>query len=387
MDQASTQLQLELRQAVQDALATRRPLLHRLATGPSWLLQLPRPDSAIRRGARLYYNILIDPSSPSRTGPDDCVTGLTHCVRSAEDIALELESLACQSLHPDPCRHVVATEDRSSQVETLLDLVLLRQDQSDPRTWVTIHPDVPVLTSRELMGHVESLLHFRTVALVPSFGLNGERDWQATSIPPLPDWIGISTLPRPEQGQQHIEPFVIIFNNGQSVRAGYPAKGKCHDAISLKEYKHNDAELGGGCSEAIILTSRALEVGTVRPVAFADPALRCLACLYDPLPRSSLAASHEPSSNFQPSADALRILNPWYQMQGTVYQKPTPGRAEGSLWTWLQQWKHKLLGASVAPNADDRMQKSSNGVFNDTSPVDEVTAIVELPTGESRLLS
>jgi hypothetical protein len=61
MDAPSAQLHLEIRDAIVKSLATRRPLLHHLNADTSWLLQVPRPASAIKHGSRIYYNILIDP--------------------------------------------------------------------------------------------------------------------------------------------------------------------------------------------------------------------------------------------------------------------------------------------------------------------------------------
>ena len=60
-DEASAQLHDEHRISIARALAARRPILHHLNADTSWLLQIPRPPSAIRFGSRIYYNILIDP--------------------------------------------------------------------------------------------------------------------------------------------------------------------------------------------------------------------------------------------------------------------------------------------------------------------------------------
>lgn len=61
----SEQLEESLRQSIQSALSTRRPLLHHLNADSSWLVQIPRPlDELGGKGegrARKYYNILIDP--------------------------------------------------------------------------------------------------------------------------------------------------------------------------------------------------------------------------------------------------------------------------------------------------------------------------------------
>lgn len=60
-DEPSAQLQQDLRASIQAALSTGRPLLHHLNADTTWLLQLPRPQTAVKKGGRYYYNILIDP--------------------------------------------------------------------------------------------------------------------------------------------------------------------------------------------------------------------------------------------------------------------------------------------------------------------------------------
>jgi hypothetical protein len=69
LDDPSAQLNRELHEAVQSPLSCRRPVLHRLISGSSsWLLQIPRAESAVRNGARFYYNILVrilTPTAPS----------------------------------------------------------------------------------------------------------------------------------------------------------------------------------------------------------------------------------------------------------------------------------------------------------------------------------
>lgn len=61
LDEPSAQLYLDIREDVQSALNTRRPILHHLNADTTWFLQLPRPESELKDGGRAYYNILIDP--------------------------------------------------------------------------------------------------------------------------------------------------------------------------------------------------------------------------------------------------------------------------------------------------------------------------------------
>jgi hypothetical protein len=97
MDAPSAQLHLEIRDAVVRSLATRRPLLHHLNADTSWLLQIPRPASAIKHGSRIYYNILIDPWFVG--GQSDVARWFSqqfHATESAVKSVREVEELARQ---------------------------------------------------------------------------------------------------------------------------------------------------------------------------------------------------------------------------------------------------------------------------------------------------
>lgn len=91
---ADQQLHSELRSAIQHGLRTRKPLLHRLNADTSWLLQIPRPEHAVKRGARFYYNILIDPWL--KGGQTDVASWFSqqfHATDSAVQSVAELEDL------------------------------------------------------------------------------------------------------------------------------------------------------------------------------------------------------------------------------------------------------------------------------------------------------
>ena len=95
LDEPSAQLHAELRAAIQSALASRRPLIHHLNADTSWLLQIPRPDSAVKHGGRFYYNILIDPWLQG--GQSDVASWFSqqhHAIPSAVGSIAEVEELA-----------------------------------------------------------------------------------------------------------------------------------------------------------------------------------------------------------------------------------------------------------------------------------------------------
>lgn len=155
MDAPSAQLHLEIRDAVVRALATRRPILHHLNADTSWLLQIPRPASAIKHGSRIYYNILID---PWLQGPQSDVarwfSQQWHAVESAVKSIAEVEELARQveilagglRLGKGRTSSLVAGSD----IETFIDAVAVSHEFTDhchKETLLEVHPDVPVFAT------------------------------------------------------------------------------------------------------------------------------------------------------------------------------------------------------------------------------------------------
>src|ERR1700761_4170754 len=94
LDEPSAQLYLDIRESTQTALASRRPIIHHLNADSSWLLQIPRPESAVRNGSRVYYNILIDPwLSGSQSDVASWFSQQFHASQSALQTIAEVEEL------------------------------------------------------------------------------------------------------------------------------------------------------------------------------------------------------------------------------------------------------------------------------------------------------
>lgn len=155
MDAPSTQLHLEIRDAVVRALATRRPILHHLNADTSWLLQIPRPANAVKHGARIYYNVLIDPWFVG--GQSDVAKWFSqqwHATESAVKSISEVEELARQveilagglGVGRSRKRKVEAVEDEESYV----DCVAISHEFTDhchKETLLEVHGDVPVFAT------------------------------------------------------------------------------------------------------------------------------------------------------------------------------------------------------------------------------------------------
>ena len=156
MDAPSAQLHLEIRDAVVKSLATRRPILHHLNADTSWLLQIPRPLSAVKHGSRVYYNILID---PWLQGPQSDVarwfSQQWHAVESAVQSIAEVEEMARQvemlagGLRRRKGR-AIRSEEAEAQDETFIDVVTISHEFTDhchKDTLLEVHPDVPVFAT------------------------------------------------------------------------------------------------------------------------------------------------------------------------------------------------------------------------------------------------
>jgi len=387
MDEASAQLQLDLRHAVQEALATRRPLLHRLNTGPSWLLQIPRPESAVRRGARFYYNILIDPDFATSTSL--AITGdipLVGCVAELEELARELEILASCLRLGHARRSNAAVEQDYGKLETLLDAVFITRCQHDVHGLLAIHPDVPILALQPLHKQVTELAHFRTVTDVPIFGLHGDRDWRSTSIPPLPDWMGIGMLPPSKDGTDRDDTLVIAFNNGHQDHASKPAT-TCRTKIRAERHAAIQPDETEEYGEAIVLATHAPEASAIRPIVFADPPLRCLAHIHRPRPKhDGLAPCCKAERLADLDLDTLRYLKAEYWIHAAGGLELVQPEVDDGFWAWLLQFKQNVLRGHEDSNEAQKPRRSLDGKHEQTPAVRSGVAFVELQAGESRVL-
>lgn len=158
MDAPSAQLHQELRNAVTEALSTRRPILHHLSADTAWLLQLPRPQQATRRGGRLYFNILIDPwLSGTQTDVTSWLSKQWHAVQprvpniaAVEELIREIEILA-NDLRLGKGRKSNAQEiEENGELLSFIDAVAISHEFTDhchQQTLLQVHPDVPVFAT------------------------------------------------------------------------------------------------------------------------------------------------------------------------------------------------------------------------------------------------
>lgn len=284
-DEPSTQLQLDLRASTQAALNTGRPLLHHLNADTTWLLQLPRPGTAIRKGGRAYFNILIDPwLSGGQSDVASWFSNQYHASESAvksiaevEELARETEILA-KGLRLGATR-VTNEEEGYDMSGSFVDAVAISHpftDHCHKDTLLEVHPNVPVFAVGDAVDLIKGWNHFRTVVTMQSFGTSGNNDWRLASEPPLPEWLSICRLLQKDDLLNYHSAVMIAFNNNSSVAvAGNgTVNGKSKSSLRQKGSRSDDA------AEAVIYTPHGIFSGDLDLIPAANPPIRTLAFLH-----------------------------------------------------------------------------------------------------------
>lgn len=292
MDSPSRQLQSTLLSSTHRAFATARPLLHHLNADSSWLLQIPRPAHAIKHNSnsRLYYNVLIDPwlaGTQSELASwfstqwhrEPCAVG---SICEVDDLARRSESIAKGS-------HEDVGYGGANEVGTMIDAVAISHEFSDhchAPTLLQLHPDVPVFAAAPAAKVIKSWKHFRSVSVIPNFSTSsGEcgMDWRSTSLPPLPDWLGISRVVQGngDVGDMH-SALMFTFNHPPLQQRDHRLDGY----LSRKQSRHDtplslDEEDDEDQAEAIVYTPHGIPSTTLHThIASACPRIRTLALLH-----------------------------------------------------------------------------------------------------------
>lgn len=403
LDEPSAQLHLDIRESVQAALATRRPILHHLNADTTWFLQIPRPESAVRRGARFYYNILIDPWL--RGGQSDLANWFSqqwHATPSAvgsiaelEELAREMEILAAGLRLGNGRKSNGAVEEDGGRIETLVDAVAVSHEFTDhchKETLLEVHPDVPVFAVKEAAKLIQSWRHFRAVITLDAFGCEGDTDWRSTSIPPLPDWIGISRLLQKDDVLNYHSALMIAFNNkhGNSaakLAASKPTNGHVNGKRTRGHHTAIEPNEDDEAAEAIVYTPHGIESGDLTLIPTASPPIHTLAFLHGlhNVRVGTVGGRTALQSNLgaHNGLKAQRILNAKYWI-GTHDEVKTGG----GLVSWFLQ--RDVLTLKDAIEREQQVQKrthgSINGELGQVLESFEETNWVDLANGESRVL-
>ncbi|KAF2721392.1 hypothetical protein K431DRAFT_284986 [Polychaeton citri CBS 116435] len=219
MDEPSAQLEADLHDSLRASLAARRPIIHHLNADSSWLIQIPRPDSAVRNGGRFFYNILIDPwLRGSQVDLASWFSRQWHATPSAVDSIAAVEELAREvEILGEKLREGLNAKGRSvgagrnkserksnTQVElesgqwgTYIDCVTISHEFTDHchrQTLLQVKKGVPVLATREAARLIRGWDHFETVITISEVKNDAEFDWRRSSLELLPDWLGVARI-------------------------------------------------------------------------------------------------------------------------------------------------------------------------------------------------
>ncbi|GAB1743667.1 hypothetical protein NU219Hw_g593t1 [Hortaea werneckii] len=417
-DEVSAQFHHDLRHAVQSALATRRPLLHHLNADTSWLLQIPRPHSAVRNGARFYFNILLDPWL--RGGQSDLASWFSqqwHVEKSAvgsiaqlEELAREMEILASGLRLGQGRKTNAAIEAASGPDETFIDAVAVSHEFTDhchKETLLEVHQDVPVFAIHEAARLIRSWHHFRTVITINNFGMEGEMDWRSSSVPPLPDWISISRLLQTDDVLNYHSALMIAFNNQHANYQSHqlhkttplPTSTPNRPSTRKKHHRPITPNEDEESAEAIIYTPHGISSGDLTLIPSASPRIHTLAFLHGlhNVRVSTATGRTALQSNLgaHNGLKAQRILNARYWI-GTH----DGVKRGGGLVAWFLQRESLTLGDALEEERQRRRRRkrseggggsamrgsAGGGDLDETVESFEGVNWVDLQNGESKVL-
>ena len=245
---------------------------------------------------------------------------------------------------------------------------------------------VPVFAIKEAAKLVESWRYFRNVIRVDTFGAHDNRDWRRTSLPPLPDWIGICRLLQKEDVLNYHAALMITFNtNGSDEISRITSKEKKSPSSKRKRRRSPVRQIEDeDLAEAVIYTPHGMYSGDLNLVTDASPPIRTLAFLHGlhnvRVGTASGRTALQSNLGAHNGLKAQRILNAKYWI-GTHDEIKTGG----GLVSWLLQ--RDVISVKDALDEERRIKGSEIGVA-DEELVDafEGTNWVDLGNGESRVL-
>jgi hypothetical protein len=385
MDAPSIQLNLEIRDAVVKALATRRPILHHLNADTSWLLQIPRPANAVKHGSRLYFNILIDPWFVG--GQSDVAKWFSqqfHAIESAvrsvaevDELARQVEILAGGMRLGKGRRNNAAA---SADLETFVDAVAISHEFTDhchKDTLLEVHRDVPVFATEQAANLVSGWNHFRTVITTPTF--KDSADWHDYSLSPLPSWLSISRLTASKDALFYHSALLITFATHPFLSHATPKKRS-----SLSIYGDGAEDLSSTtnleAAECVIYTPHGIPHTALTPIATADPPLHTLAFLHG-LHDVAIGAAQQLNLGAKNGLLAQRILGAKYWV--ATHDEVKKGGGFISWWlrrkAWTLEDALKEARAEMERDGEDTQMIGHGDVFEDVR-------FQDMSNGESRIL-
>ncbi|MCJ1380645.1 hypothetical protein MMC17_003753 [Xylographa soralifera] len=264
-EEASHQLQQELRDSVNRAMKIHRPVLTQLNADTSWLLQLPYPDGLSPPSGRSFYNILIDPwLSGLQSDFASWFSTQWHAIPSSVQTIAELDEQLDEAEISDSANGSSDAKDESKKRRRpLIDLVVISHEFTDHMhqpTLLEIDPNIPVFATQKAADSMRSWNHFTSISVVNHFSAK-DLDWRHTSINPLPEWIGISRLVTSWDPMYLHSAILFTF----SLDPEYKKQGTGDESYA----------------EAIIYTPHGILARDLKLLSQAAPSIRTLALLHD----------------------------------------------------------------------------------------------------------
>ncbi|KAF2662647.1 hypothetical protein K491DRAFT_686527 [Lophiostoma macrostomum CBS 122681] len=381
MDAPSAQLHLEIRDAIVRGLATRRPLLHHLNADTSWLLQVPRPASAIKHGSRIYYNILIDPWFIG--GQSDVARWFSqqwHATESAVKSVAEVEELARQveilsgGLRLGKGRKV---NGELKEEESLIDVVAISHEFTDhchKETLLEVHPNCPVFATQQAAKLISTYKHFRTVVTTPTFSAYGDTDWRSHSIVPLPQWLSISRLTASRDALFYHSALLICF----ATHPFLPTTPKKRSSLlTIHGDEPSSTPSSAEAAECVIYTPHGIPFTSLAPIESADPPLHTLAFLHG-LHDVAISSAQQLNLGAKNGLQAQRILKAKYWV--STHDEIKIG---GGFVGWFLKRKIWTIEDALKEARAEALKKGDVNVDGDE--FDDVR-FEEVSNGESRVL-
>ncbi|KAF2091015.1 hypothetical protein K490DRAFT_62348 [Saccharata proteae CBS 121410] len=290
----SSQLTTDLTTAITRSLSQRRPILHHLNADTTWLLQIPRPAAAVRRGGRVYYNILVDPWL--RGGQSDVARWFSqqwHREESCVGTVGEVERLIWgvegvargEMMGADVDKEEdEMDEGEDGERETCIDAVAVSHEFTDHchrETLEEVGRDVPVFATEKAAALISSWNHFRHVATIPAFTTE-DPDWRSASLPPLPEWLSIARLTEPGDAFYYHSALLIAFNSGPmpSPTTTSTPHASTNGTRKSRKPTYTDIPDTSDAAECLVYTPHGIPPSALSPIAVAAPPLSVLAFLH-----------------------------------------------------------------------------------------------------------
>ncbi|KAF2273424.1 uncharacterized protein EI97DRAFT_436079 [Westerdykella ornata] len=391
VDTPSAQLHRELQETIVRALATRRPILHHLNADTSWLLQIPRPASAVKHGGRVYYNVLIDPWFVG--GQSDGARWFSQqwhreasrvgSVREVEELIMRVEGLAGGPAGTRKRKRERKGEGDGVGMEegrggTVIDAVAVSHEFTDhchKETLLELDGDVPVLATEKAAQLISSWNHFRVVLTISTF-THENADWRDHSLPPLPSWLSISRLTAPKDALFYHSALLICF----ATHPFLPTTPKKRSSLLSIHGDGDDhpSTPSADAAECVVYTPHGIPYTALIPIEVADPPLHTLAFLHG-LHDVSISSAQQLNLGAKNGVLAQRILQAKYWV--ATHDEVKIG---GGLIAWFLRRRKWTVEEAVAEVRRDMREQGELEEKEDEGW--EGMRFVEIGNGESRIL-